>query len=456
METSAVASGSEERKNKDATEESPGEESPSGRGSDSVGVACESTRGTNEENGEEEPNPQTGASEGGAEMTEGDGKDSEGEKDGSKDGEKETVKDEKEKESESSENAHKEKEKTINKADEGKAKEAKEDGNNAVAGEEGKGKAKSEGKHEKEEKTKEEKTVKEEKNNDSEGPAQATADKETKAKEKVEAQTNKEKNRDKQEKMKGKSGAPPSSSSLRTSTLASSRPRSARPSARREAMAKFQQDQGPAVRNFKVQKVSAGMSAGASIKQKILHWCSNKTRNYEGVSIENFSSSWSDGLAFCALVHRFFPDAFDFSALKASEREKNFTLAFSTAESLADCCPLLDVSDMLLMGKNPDPFSVFTYVQSLCQHLSKIERDRKEREKAEEGKNQGEAEVQGKKEGEEPSEDKEQEIRAGEEQGEEERETEGDPDEEKGGTEEGMKMETDQNDNVVNSEQTKT
>ncbi len=52
----------------------------------------------------------------------------------------------------------------------------------------------------------------------------------------------------------------------------------------------------------------------------------------KGVNIENFSSSWSDGLAFCALVHRFFPSAFDFSSLKASEREKNFTLAFSTAE----------------------------------------------------------------------------------------------------------------------------
>lgn len=52
----------------------------------------------------------------------------------------------------------------------------------------------------------------------------------------------------------------------------------------------------------------------------------------QGVSIENFSSSWSDGLAFCALVHRFFPSAFDFSSLRASEREKNFTLAFSMAE----------------------------------------------------------------------------------------------------------------------------
>lgn len=52
----------------------------------------------------------------------------------------------------------------------------------------------------------------------------------------------------------------------------------------------------------------------------------------QGVNIENFSSSWSDGLAFCALIHRYFPKEFDFSSLRPKEREKNFTLAFQTAE----------------------------------------------------------------------------------------------------------------------------
>ncbi|XP_036825854.1 smoothelin-like protein 2 [Oncorhynchus mykiss] len=122
---------------------------------------------------------------------------------------------------------------------------------------------------------------------------------------------------------------------------------------------------------------------GGSIKQKVLSWCQNKTRKYEGVSIENFSSSWCDGLAFCALIHRFFPDAFDFSALSSSEREKNFTLAFNTAETMADCCPLLEVGDMILMGNSPDPMCVFTYVQALCHHLSKIEKERKDKEEEE-------------------------------------------------------------------------
>uniref|UniRef100_A0A3B3CP20 Smoothelin-like 1 n=1 Tax=Oryzias melastigma TaxID=30732 RepID=A0A3B3CP20_ORYME len=120
---------------------------------------------------------------------------------------------------------------------------------------------------------------------------------------------------------------------------------------------------------------------GASIKQKMLQWCRSKTRNYKDVNIENFSSSWCDGLAFCALIHRFFPDAFDYNSLNPREREKNFSLAFQTAESLADCCPLLEVADMIMMGNNPDPMCVFTYVQSLCHSLSKIEQERRSKEK---------------------------------------------------------------------------
>ncbi|XP_053179606.1 smoothelin-like 1 [Scomber japonicus] len=192
---------------------------------------------------------------------------------------------------------------------------------------------------------------------------------------------------EKQGKTKRKSG-PPSLNAL-------SRPRpsarSIRASAKNDIIAKFQQGapETSVPRNFKIQKSSTALATGASIKQKILQWCRNKTRNYEGINIENFSSSWCNGLAFCALIHRFFPDAFDYSSLNPKEREKNFTLAFETAESLADCCPLLEVSDMLMMGNNPDPMCVFTYVQSLCHSLSKIEKERKDKEKEEKGEEKG-------------------------------------------------------------------
>lgn len=37
-------------------------------------------------------------------------------------------------------------------------------------------------------------------------------------------------------------------------------------------------------------------------------------------------------MAFCALVHAFFPHAFDYSALSPTQRQKNFELAFTMAE----------------------------------------------------------------------------------------------------------------------------
>ncbi|KAI3351179.1 hypothetical protein L3Q82_005737 [Scortum barcoo] len=179
-------------------------------------------------------------------------------------------------------------------------------------------------------------------------------------------------------------GGPPSSSLSRPRPSA----RSIRASAKNDIIAKFQQGapETPIPRNFKIQRSSTAVATGASIKQKMLQWCRSKTRNYEGINIENFSSSWSDGLAFCALIHRFFPDAFDYSSLNPKERKKNFTLAFETAESLADCCPLLEVGDMIMMGNNPDPMCVFTYVQSLCHSLSKIEKERRDKEKEEKEK----------------------------------------------------------------------
>ncbi|KAI4818936.1 hypothetical protein KUCAC02_004223 [Chaenocephalus aceratus] len=161
--------------------------------------------------------------------------------------------------------------------------------------------------------------------------------------------------------------------------------RSIRAAAKNDIIAKFQQGapETPTPPNFKVQRSSSGLATGNTIKQKMLQWCRSKTRNYEGVNIENFSSSWCDGMAFCALIHRYFPEAFDFSTLNPKQRKKNFTLAFQTAESLADCCPLLEVEDMMLMGKHPDPMCVFTYVQSLCHNLSKIEKERKDKEEKE-------------------------------------------------------------------------
>ncbi|XP_073079478.1 smoothelin isoform X6 [Manis javanica] len=118
---------------------------------------------------------------------------------------------------------------------------------------------------------------------------------------------------------------------------------------------------------------SFGVPNANSIKQMLLDWCRAKTRGYEHVDIQNFSSSWSDGMAFCALVHNFFPEAFDYGQLSPQNRRQNFEVAFSSAEMLVDCVPLVEVEDMMIMGKKPDSKCVFTYVQSLYNHLRRHE-----------------------------------------------------------------------------------
>jgi len=89
--------------------------------------------------------------------------------------------------------------------------------------------------------------------------------------------------------------------------------------------------------------------------------------------IKNFSSSWSNGMAFCALIHSYFPGAFDFHQLDPKDRKKNFDLAFRVAKEKADIYPLLDVEDMLAMRDRPDWKSVFTYVQAMHRSLRSLE-----------------------------------------------------------------------------------
>ncbi|XP_058850705.1 smoothelin isoform X3 [Acipenser ruthenus] len=157
---------------------------------------------------------------------------------------------------------------------------------------------------------------------------------------------------------------------MRSQTL----PKTSATQARKAMIEKLEKGSGSpanpaASRVVKVQKTSSfGVPNANSIKQMLLDWCRAKTRGYEHVDIQNFSSSWSDGMAFCALVHNFFPESFDYMALNPQNRRKNFEVAFTNAETLADCPQLLDVEDMVRM-REPDWKCVYTYIQEFYRGL---------------------------------------------------------------------------------------
>ncbi|NXN31689.1 SMTL2 protein, partial [Nycticryphes semicollaris] len=155
---------------------------------------------------------------------------------------------------------------------------------------------------------------------------------------------------------------------VRSQTL----PRTSGAQARKALLEKFEHDGGKGKGESRAKlkrSQSFAVASASSIKQILLDWCRSKTIGYKHIDLQNFSSSWSDGMAFCALVHSFFPEAFDYNKLDPTNRKQNFELAFTMAEKMAHCDRLIEVDDMMMMGHKPDPMCVFTYVQSLYNHL---------------------------------------------------------------------------------------
>ncbi|WP_187787984.1 hypothetical protein, partial [Salmonella sp. S146_54837] len=84
---------------------------------------------------------------------------------------------------------------------------------------------------------------------------------------------------------------------------------------------------------FAIQDISV---EDQSSKEGLLLWCQRKTAPYRNVNVTNFHTSWKDGLAFCALIHRHRPDLLDYHALMRDDPMTNLNLAFELAEKYLD------------------------------------------------------------------------------------------------------------------------
>ncbi|KAM5319204.1 EH domain-binding protein 1-like protein 1 isoform 9-T9 [Glossophaga mutica] len=107
---------------------------------------------------------------------------------------------------------------------------------------------------------------------------------------------------------------------------------------------------------------SQALPALVSSSQSLLEWCQEVTAGYRGVRITNFTTSWRNGLAFCAILHRFYPDKIDYASLNPLNIKQNNKQAFDGFAALG-VSRLLEPEDMVLLSV-PDKLIVMTY---LCQ-----------------------------------------------------------------------------------------
>lgn len=102
--------------------------------------------------------------------------------------------------------------------------------------------------------------------------------------------------------------------------------------------------------------------------QSLLVWCKAVTKNYRGVKITNFTTSWRNGLSFCAILHHFRPDLIDYKSLNPQDIKENNKKAYDGFASIG-ISRLLEPSDMVLLAI-PDKLTVMTYLYQIRAHFS--------------------------------------------------------------------------------------
>ncbi|XP_019955743.2 uncharacterized protein ehbp1l1a isoform X3 [Paralichthys olivaceus] len=102
--------------------------------------------------------------------------------------------------------------------------------------------------------------------------------------------------------------------------------------------------------------------------QSLLEWCQEVTQGHKGMKITNFSTSWRNGLAFCAILHHFQPEKINYEMLDPYDIKHNNKKAFDGFAELG-ISRLMEPSDMVMLAV-PDRLIVMTYLNQIRTHFT--------------------------------------------------------------------------------------
>ncbi|XP_017669208.1 PREDICTED: utrophin isoform X4 [Lepidothrix coronata] len=101
----------------------------------------------------------------------------------------------------------------------------------------------------------------------------------------------------------------------------------------------------------------------------LLSWVRQSTRPYSQVNVLNFTTSWADGLAFNAVIHRHKPELFSWDKVLKMAPVERMENAFNIAKNHLGIEKLLDPEDVAV--QLPDKKSIIMYLTSLFEVLPK-------------------------------------------------------------------------------------
>lgn len=91
-----------------------------------------------------------------------------------------------------------------------------------------------------------------------------------------------------------------------------------------------------------ISDIVVGKEDNVSAREALLRWARRSTARYPGVRVNDFTSSWRDGLAFSALVHRNRPDLLDWRKARNDRPRERLEQAFHIVEKEYGVTRLLD------------------------------------------------------------------------------------------------------------------
>uniref|UniRef100_A0A4W3H9L9 Molecule interacting with CasL protein 1 n=1 Tax=Callorhinchus milii TaxID=7868 RepID=A0A4W3H9L9_CALMI len=98
--------------------------------------------------------------------------------------------------------------------------------------------------------------------------------------------------------------------------------------------------------------------------EQLLSWCKEQIEGYGNVKVVDLTASWRNGLALCALLHKFRPNLIDFESLKETNVAENNQLAFDIAEREFGIPPIMTGTEMAT-ATSPDKLSMVMYLTQL-------------------------------------------------------------------------------------------